>query len=92
MGVTRERISRILEPREILLSFQTIFNLVDAAVACAILLLLSHWPCSTVTPLHSSAVSETLTYSLHCLWLFLADGAVRVHYNDEIPMFADFSE
>ena len=37
MDVTRERISRILELREILLSFQTDFNLVNAAVACAIL-------------------------------------------------------
>ena len=37
MDVTRERISRILELREILLSFHTGFNLVDAAVVCAIL-------------------------------------------------------
>ena len=36
MDVTREGISRILELREILLSFQTGFNLVDAAVVCAI--------------------------------------------------------
>ena len=33
VDVTRERISRILELREILLSFQTGFNLVSAAVA-----------------------------------------------------------
>ena len=37
MDVTRERISRILELGEILLSFQTGFNHVDAAVVCAIL-------------------------------------------------------
>ena len=37
MDVTRERISRILELREILLSLQTGFSLVNAAVACAIL-------------------------------------------------------
>ena len=37
MDVTRERISRILELREILLSFQTDFSLVNAAVVCAIL-------------------------------------------------------
>ena len=37
MDVTRERISRILGLREILLSFQTGFNLVNAAVVCAIL-------------------------------------------------------
>ena len=37
MDVTRESISRILELREILLSVQTGFSLVNAAVACAIL-------------------------------------------------------
>ena len=36
MDVTRERISRILELREILLSIQTGFSLFNAAVACAI--------------------------------------------------------
>ena len=34
MDVTRERISHILELREILLSFQTGFSLVNAAVVC----------------------------------------------------------
>ena len=37
MDVTRERISCILELREMFLSFQTGFNLVNAAVICAIL-------------------------------------------------------
>ena len=37
LDVTRERISRIFELREILLSFQTGFILVNAAVVCAIL-------------------------------------------------------
>ena len=37
MDVTRERISHILELREILLSFQTGFNLVNAAVVCTML-------------------------------------------------------
>ena len=37
MNVIRERISRILELREILLSIQTSFNLVSAADVCAIL-------------------------------------------------------
>ena len=37
MDVTRECISRILELREILLSFQTSFSLVNTAVVCAIL-------------------------------------------------------
>ena len=37
MDVTKERISRILELRDLLLSFQTGFILVNAAVVCAIL-------------------------------------------------------
>ena len=37
MGVTKERISRIMELREILLSLRTGFSLVNAAVVCAIL-------------------------------------------------------
>ena len=37
MDVTRKRISRSLELREILLSFQTGFSLVNAAVVCTIL-------------------------------------------------------
>ena len=37
IDVTREHISRILELRKVLLSFQTGFNLVSAAVVCAIL-------------------------------------------------------
>ena len=37
MNATRERISRILELREILLSFQIGFNPVNAAVVCAFL-------------------------------------------------------
>ena len=37
MDVTRERISRILEPREMFLSFYTGFNLGNAAVVCDVL-------------------------------------------------------
>ena len=37
VDVTRERISRILELRETLLSFQTGYSLINAAVVCAIL-------------------------------------------------------
>ena len=37
MDVTRERISRILKLREMLLSFQTGLNLVNATVVCAVL-------------------------------------------------------
>ena len=41
MDVTRERISRILELREMLLSFQTGFSLVNAVVVCVILVSIS---------------------------------------------------
>ena len=41
MDVTRECISHILELREIFLSFQTGFNLANAAVVCAILVSIS---------------------------------------------------
>ena len=37
MDVTKERISRIVEVREMLLSFQTSLNLVNAVFVCAIL-------------------------------------------------------
>ena len=37
MDVTRERISRILGLRELLLSFQTAFSLVDAAVVLSLI-------------------------------------------------------
>ena len=37
IDMTRDHISRILELRKMLLSFQTGFNLVSAAVICAIL-------------------------------------------------------
>ena len=37
MDVTNEPVNRILELRKILLSFQTDFNLVNAAVVCAIM-------------------------------------------------------
>ena len=48
MDVTRERISRILELREILLSFQTGLNLGNAAVVCAILVSSSGFEPSTL--------------------------------------------
>ena len=35
MDVTKERISPILELREIVLSFQLVSNLVNAAIVCA---------------------------------------------------------
>ena len=48
MDVIRERISYILELREILLSFQAGFNLVNAAVVCAILESISRLETSSV--------------------------------------------
>ena len=52
MNVTRERISRILELKEILLSFQTDYNIVNAAVVCVILESISGLkPSSVVTEL-----------------------------------------
>ena len=68
MDVTKERISRILELREILLSIQTGFSLVNAAVACAVL-----QSNSGLEP--SSVITEPRTWSLwlcqasvHSLW------------------------
>ena len=49
MDVTRERISRFLELREILLSFQTGFSLVNAAVVFAILESISGFEPSSFT-------------------------------------------
>ena len=50
MEVTREHISCILELKEILLSFQTGFSLVSAAVVCAILeSILGFEPSSVIT-------------------------------------------
>ena len=48
MEVTREHISCILELKEILLSFQTGFSLVSAAVVCAILESISGFEPSSV--------------------------------------------
>ena len=65
MDVTRERISRILElrrARETLLSFQTGFSLVNAAVVCAVLESISDLePSSVITePRHLKLVSLKL--------------------------------
>ena len=50
INVTREYISCILELREILLSFQTAFSFVNAAVVCAILQSISSLePSSVIT-------------------------------------------
>ena len=54
MDVTRERINLILELRKILLSFKTGFNLVNAAVVCAIL--------ESISGLEPSSVITELRY------------------------------
>ena len=48
MDVTREYINRILELREMLSLFQTGFNLVNAAVACAIPVSYTHLTLPTI--------------------------------------------
>ena len=68
MDVTRERISRILELREILLSIQTGFSLVNAAVACAVLESISRFePSSVITePRYSKLVTVIyVKYHMH---------------------------
>ena len=62
MDVTRECISCILELREILISFQTGFNFVNAAVACAILESISGLETSSVIAL---MLYHSLTYKFN---------------------------
>ena len=58
MDVTRECISRVLKLREILSSFQTGVNLVNAAVVCAILESISGFESSDATePRHLKLVT-----------------------------------
>ena len=66
MDVTRERNRRILELREILLSFQTGLNLVNADVLCAILESISGLePSSVITePRYLKLVTD-----FHTEWL-----------------------
>ena len=79
MDVTSEHISCILELREILLSFQTGFGLVNAAVVCAVLESISGLEPSSVTPeprclklvTVSSFCPFTLFYVLMPLVLFV---------------------
>ena len=54
IDVTRERISHILELREIILSIKTGFSLVSAAVVCAIL--------ESISGLESSSVITEPSY------------------------------
>ena len=59
MDVTRERISRILELREVLLSIQTGFSLVSAAVVCGVLESISGLePSSVITDVITHVTNE----------------------------------
>ena len=63
MDVAKERISRILELRERLLSIQTGFSLVNAAVVCAILESISGLePSSVVTVISAFEIFEACDY------------------------------
>ena len=71
MDVTREHISRILELREILLSFQTGFNLVNAAVVCAIPGSISGFESSSV--ITEPRYLKLVTVSRFCQFIFCVD-------------------
>ena len=83
MDVTRECISCILELREILLSLKTGFNLVNAAVVCAILESISGLePSSVITEprdRHSRAPKRTQTMEMRCYRKIL-----RTSYEDQV--------
>ena len=67
MDVTRERISNILELTEMLLSFQTGFNLVNPAVVCVILESISGLePSSVITePMYLKRVTVSRFLSIY---------------------------
>ena len=71
MDVTREHFSHILERREILLSFQAGFNLVNTAVVCAVLESISGLePSSVITEpryLKLVTVSSFCPFTLICV-------------------------
>ena len=69
MAVTRERISRILELREMVLSLQTGFNLVNAAVVCAIPESISALEPSSVTT--EPRYLKLVTVSSFCLFTLI---------------------
>ena len=76
MDVTRERISCILEVREILLSFRTGFNLVSTAVVYAILENISGFePSSIIT---EPRYLKLVTVSSFCPFIFLCVDATSV--------------
>ena len=68
--VTRERISCTLELRDILLSFQTGFNLVNAAVVCAILESISGFKPSSIITQYSYL--KLVTVSSFCPFILIS--------------------
>ena len=79
IDVTRERITCILELREILLSFQTSFKLVNAAVVCAILESISGLePSSVIT---EPKYLKVMTFSSFCPFTLISVGAAGVVCN-----------
>ena len=70
MDVTRKHISCILELREILLSFQTGFNLVNAAVVCAILGSISGLEPSSV--ISEPRYLKLVTVSSYCPFILIS--------------------
>ena len=70
MNVTRERISRILELREILLPIQTVFSLINAAVVYAVLESISGLePSSVIT---EPGYLKPVTVSSLCLFTLIS--------------------
>ena len=79
MDVTRERISRILELKEILLSIQTGFSLVNAAVVSAILESISSLePSSVIT---EPKYLKLVTVSSFCPFTLISELMPRVVCN-----------
>ena len=90
MDVTRERISRILELREILLSIQTGFSLVNAAVVCAILKSISGFePSSIITEpryLKLETVSSFCPFTLISMLMPLMLFVISLVFSALIPI------
>ena len=85
MDLTRECISRILELREILLSIQTGFSLVNAAVVCAILENISGMEPSsdTTEPMYLKLVTVS-SFSLFTFHLLVDATGVFCHQLDHL--------
>ena len=90
MDVTRERISRILELREIHLSFQIGFKLVNSAVACAILESISGLePSSVITEpryLKLVTVSSFPPFTFIYVLMALVSFVISLDFSALIPM------